>query len=66
MKLDNNITLHGPALYLRKQRTLVIGDTHIGYEEMLQKQGYLIPQAQFKNIIIELEKKWGRMEGEQY
>ncbi len=44
------------ALYLVKSKTLVIADTHIGYEESLNKQGILIPRYQFKEIGQRLEK----------
>jgi len=37
-------------------KTLIICDTHIGYEEALNKQGFLIPRFQFKEIIERLEK----------
>ena len=42
------------ALYV--DNTLIVSDTHIGYEEALNKQGILIPRFQFKEIIKRLEK----------
>ena len=36
-------------------KTLIICDTHIGYEEALNKQGVLIPRFQFNEIIKRLE-----------
>jgi len=56
MKLINNIEIIDLALYLKKENILVLADTHIGYEESLNKQGVLIPRFQFKEIIIRLEK----------
>jgi len=44
------------ALYLTKYKTLILADTHIGYEEALNKQGILIPRLQFKDLIKKLEK----------
>ncbi len=44
------------ALYLTDSKTLIIADTHIGYEEALNKQGILIPRFQFKEIVHKLEK----------
>lgn len=41
------------ALYI--DNILIIADTHIGYEEALNKQGILIPRFQFKEIIKRLE-----------
>lgn len=43
-------------LALKVGNTLVIADTHIGYEEAINKQGILIPRFQFKGIIERLEK----------
>ncbi|MDP2750960.1 MAG: metallophosphoesterase [Nanoarchaeota archaeon] len=44
------------ALYLKKSKILVLADTHIGYEESLNKQGVLIPRFQFNEIGHKLEK----------
>src|SRR3989344_5563917 len=35
-------------------QTLVFGDIHIGYEEALNKTGYLIPRFQFQDTIKRL------------
>jgi putative SbcD/Mre11-related phosphoesterase len=50
-----NIRITGLTLYLEKQKILVIADSHIGYEEALNKEGVLIPRLQFKEIIRNLE-----------
>jgi len=42
-------------LALYTDNILIIADTHIGYEEALNKQGILIPRFQFKEIIKRLE-----------
>lgn len=44
------------ALYIRKNKTLVITDTQIGLEESLNKQGILIPRFQYKDIIKSLDR----------
>lgn len=43
-------------LALKIGNTLVIADTHIGYEEAINKQGILIPRFQFKEIIDRLDR----------
>ena len=43
-------------LALLIDKTLIIADTHIGYEESLNKQGILVPRFQFKEIIQRLER----------
>ncbi|MAG07980.1 phosphoesterase [Candidatus Woesearchaeota archaeon] len=44
------------GLYLTKERTLVIADTHIGFEEALNKQGLLVPRFQFDELVKRLKK----------
>ena len=56
MEISKNIEIVDLALYLKKENILIIADTHIGYEEALNKQGVLIPRFQFKGIIKRLEK----------
>ncbi len=54
MKILNNIEMIDLALYINK--TLIVTDFHIGYEEALNKQGVLMPRFQFEEIIKRLEK----------
>ncbi|GAF89407.1 unnamed protein product, partial [marine sediment metagenome] len=56
MQLTKNIKILDLCLYLKKEKILILADTHIGYEEALNKQGILIPRFQFKEIIERLEK----------
>ena len=56
MQIAKNIEIIDLCLYLRKEKILVLADTHIGYEEALNKRGVLIPRFQFKEIIGRLEK----------
>lgn len=50
------IEIHDLCLYIPKERTLVIGDLHFGFEESLNKQGVLIPRQQFKEAYLKIEK----------
>ncbi len=43
-------------LGLKVNNTLIICDTHIGFEEALNKQGVFVPRFQFNEIIKRLEK----------
>jgi len=54
MNIYNNIEIVDLGLLIDK--TLVIADTHIGFEEALNKQGILVPRFQFSEIIKRLEK----------
>ena len=55
MQIAKDIEIVDLALYLTKENILVLADTHIGYEEALNKQGVLIPRFQFKEIIQRLD-----------
>ena len=56
MEILKDIEIVDLGIYLKKENILVIADTHIGYEESLNKQGVLIPRFQFKEFIERLEK----------
>ena len=43
------------ALYIEKEKTLITGDFHLGYEEMLNKKGILVPMFQYKKIITHMD-----------
>ena len=53
MKILPNMEIVDLALYF--DSTLVIADVHIGYEEALNKQGILIPRAQFEDMVKRME-----------
>ena len=56
MQIMKEISNIGLALYLEKQNSLVLGDVHIGYEEELNKHGFLIPRHHFKDVVNSLDK----------
>src|SRR3989344_9328610 len=56
MEISKNIEIIDLALYLKKHKSLVIADLHIGYEEELHKKGILIPRFQFKDTFNRLSK----------
>jgi len=56
MEIIKNIKIIDLALYLTKSKTLIIADSHIGFEESLNKQGILVPRFHFKDLIQRLEK----------
>jgi len=58
MNLSDSIRIVDLALLIGDN--LVIADTHIGYEEELNKRGVLIPRFQFKDIVQRLERILGR------
>jgi len=56
MKILPEIEIIDLALYIKKEKTLVVSDLHIGYEEALNKKGILIPRFQFNDILEKFEK----------
>jgi len=59
MKILNGIELIDLAIYTNK--TLILTDFHIGYEEALNKQGLMVPRFQFQEIMERLEKIFSRL-----
>ena len=43
------------GLFLNKINILIVGDSHIGYEEELNKTGVLVPRFQYKELIERLK-----------
>lgn len=64
MELHPGIEMIDLALYLRKHKTLVLADLHIGFEEALAKQGVLVPRFQYKDMIDRLEQVFARVKPE--
>mgnify|MGYP001561850733 FL=1 len=52
------------ALYLTKQKILVVADLHIGYEEALNKEGIFVPRTQFRELVCDLEKIFKQLKKE--
>ncbi len=61
MKVLDGIELIDLAIYTNK--TLIVTDFHIGYEEALNKQGLMVPRFQFPEIMKRLEKIFSRLDG---
>ncbi|MFH0978444.1 MAG: metallophosphoesterase [Candidatus Woesearchaeota archaeon] len=56
MEIHPGIEIIDLALHLKKCKTLVISDLHIGFEEALNKQGFFIPRFQLRELLKQLEK----------
>jgi uncharacterized protein len=55
MEIIKGIDIVDLSLYIKKQKILVFGDVHIGYEESLNKQGMLIPRFHFQDLMQKIE-----------
>lgn len=62
MEILDNIEIVDLCLYLRKEKTLVIGDMHIGLEESLQKQGFFIPRFDIQEVIKRLKNIFSKVD----
>jgi putative SbcD/Mre11-related phosphoesterase len=61
MKISNGLELIDLAIFTN--RTLIMSDFHIGYEEALNKQGLMVPRFQFQEIMKRLENIFLRLKG---
>jgi len=56
MEIAKDIEIIDLGLYLTKYKTLVLADTHLGFEESLNKNGVFIPRFHIKDLTERLEK----------
>jgi len=61
MKIFDDIELIDLSIYTNK--TLIVTDFHIGYEEALNKQGLMVPRFQFDEIMKRLGKVFSKLKG---
>lgn len=64
LQITQDIEIAGFALYIRSQKTLVLSDLQFGYEEMMNKQGVMMPRINFRQIKKELEKIFMKLKKE--
>ncbi len=62
MEINDSIEIRDLALYLVKEKTLVLSDIHIGYEESLNKQGVMLPRRHLKDLLSRLDKVFEGLE----
>ncbi|MBI5391476.1 metallophosphoesterase [Candidatus Woesearchaeota archaeon] len=55
MEIHPGIEIKDLSLYLKKENALIFSDFHLGYEQALRKQGVLVPQFQFQDIVKRVE-----------
>ena len=56
MQITPGIKIIDLALYLEKEKILIIADLHIGLEEAMNKEGVFVPRFQLKEIMQRLKK----------
>jgi len=55
MQIFPGIKAIGKALWLEKQKVLIVADFHLGYEEYLNSQGIFVPRSQFMETCSEIK-----------
>ncbi len=56
MEIQKGIEIIGLGLWLKKEKILVVSDFHLGYEEVLKKEGVFVPRFQLKDVLERLKR----------
>jgi len=64
MEVLPNIEIIDLGLWLKEEKILIVGDFHLGYEEMLKEKGMLLPRFQLKDVLERLEGILGKVKPE--
>lgn len=56
INLTPDIEIRDLALYVKKEKALIISDLQLGYEKNMIEEGFLIPLYQFKDLVDRLKK----------
>ena len=56
MEILDDLEIVDVCLYMKYYKTLIVSDIHLGYEESLNKKGYLLPRLQFNDTYEKLKK----------
>lgn len=65
MNLTEEIQIINLGLYIKKNKTLIISDLHLGYENAMEVKGILLPRFQLKDMLKNLEEIFSKVEIEQ-
>jgi putative SbcD/Mre11-related phosphoesterase len=63
-EIHHGMEIHGLTLYLKREKTLVFADLHLGYEGELISFGYMVPRFQYKEILRHLERVFSEVDVE--
>src|SRR3989344_4295146 len=55
MEISKGIKIVDTALWFEAEKTLVINDLHICYEEALHRKGILVPRSQLEQIMNKMK-----------
>lgn len=51
MEISKGIEIVNTALWLKREKILIVNDLHLGYEEALHRKGILVPKFQLEEIL---------------
>ena len=51
VEISKGLFAVGPSLFLKSHSALIFGDVHVGYEEMLNREGFLIPRFHIREVL---------------
>ncbi len=55
LEIGTGIEIVDLALWIKKEKILIINDLHLGYEEALHRKGILVPKQQIQEIIAQIQ-----------
>lgn len=55
LEISKGIEIVELALWLKKEKVLIINDLHLGYEEVLHRKGILVPKFQINEIFSQFQ-----------
>lgn len=56
MEIYPGMDIIGTALWLNKEKILILNDLHLGYEEALLRKGIFVPKFQMEEVLCQLRK----------
>ncbi|MFH1256679.1 MAG: metallophosphoesterase [Candidatus Diapherotrites archaeon] len=63
-QISKSLRILGLSLFFPREKTLIISDIHLGFEEMLNKQGVFVPRTNFSNAKKRLLQVFSALESE--
>lgn len=64
MEIVKGIEIVDLGLFINAQKTLIVGDIHIGCEEAMNKQGILVPRFQLRDLITRFDNIFKKIQPE--
>jgi putative SbcD/Mre11-related phosphoesterase len=56
MKIEKDLEIIGNTLFIPSKKILILSDLHIGYDESMNANGFLIPRFQYQDLYKETQR----------